>query len=287
MPVLFLFLALTVFLITQSHAVEFECNPGNARVAAEITNAMRNNPLFVPAFVRAAFHDCITATNDNPISGCNGSLRLREEKYDPRNDQLHIVTDLLATLVPGTCLSYADAIQTGMTIAINVASGGTFPNLNIRKNILDTHSPDTLTDLPDNDTNFTTLNKLFLRKGFNTKQLIASILTAHSLERFFNGQQKQPNFTTPFVYSVHYATILVQRIASGLNLQGFPTIGTDTNMLMSPEAVRVLKFFAGETETSNYDPEKGLQRLTKSLVSFLEKNSFLTGASLPQGVEQQ
>lgn len=61
-------------------------------------------------------------------------------------------------------VSYADGIQLGMITAMGLASKGSFPKLNIRTEIPDSDSPDTLSELPLRRANFTELKEQFAEK---------------------------------------------------------------------------------------------------------------------------
>lgn len=263
------------------------CSGGKDQVKVAFRQALIETPTLLPAFVRAAFHDCITVTKGKPESGCNGSLRLPKKRDNHNNDELDEVLALLDETLPGTCVSYADGIQIGQVTAMDLATNGKFPQLKIRQDIPDSDKPDTLSELPNRRANFTELQDLFARKGLPSKELIASIVGAHSLGRFFSGkEEKERNFTTtPFVFNLDFANNLVQRLDSGKNLAGFYTIPTDRNLLESAEAVRLVKFFAGRTgsgKSERYDGSKGVERLTKTFVRFLEKQSFLLGSTLKE-----
>lgn len=260
------------------------CARVRGQVRADITSAMVTDNLLIPKFVRAAFHDCITATSDIADSGCNGSLRLDSEINDPNSAQIEDAITLLDTVLAGqTCVSYADAIQIGMKAAMGIASGGTFPNFRIRENIPDATDADDVTQIPGRADTFVQLKTLYEGKGFTSEELVASLVGGHALGRFFNvaGTTSLDFTTTPFAFNIDYATNLVQRIDSGSNLAGFNTLAADSNLLDDAEAVGYLKYFAGQVGTTDdYNAMTGRIRLTKVFSRFLQKLSFLTSADV-------
>lgn len=225
---------------------------------------METKPRLIPVFVRAAFHDCITATKDKSDSGCNGSLRPKE-RGNHQNDEILDGLDLLDDVLPGTCLIC------GWHPAWNDNSNGS----RLERFFSQAQYPHRNSGLwfsrytqwaPAEKSKLHWAKGTVRREGFTSKELVASIVGGHSLGRFFGGQEEERNFTTtPFVFNIDYSTNLVQRSDSGKNLVGFHIIPADKNLLDSPQAASLIMLFAGQTgilpNSSNYDAEKGLSRL--------------------------
>lgn len=85
---------------------------GRQAEMTELTQTFRStvqsNPKLIPKFVRASFLDCFTASSDKPKSGCNGSLRLSQERKNARSRGLKKAIRSVKTVVDEKCMSFAD-----------------------------------------------------------------------------------------------------------------------------------------------------------------------------------
>lgn len=251
-------------------------------VSQQLAVALSNTPPLLPAFVRAAFHDCITATPDKPNSGCNGSLRLQQELGNPNNGRLGNAINVIVQTVAGTCVSVADGIQLANAAALQAAGGPdiTADVVDSTNPRVDAQSPDTVPgELPDSNHNFDQSLQFYRRNGFTLRDLVASKSGGHSLGRFAQNNQLLPFTTNPQTILSDYAHNLVQKRSSGTNLPGFNTLSSDDALNSNRGSRRRLDSYAGCQTTGgtcNPDPLVGLQNLNVDFRIFLIKMSRLT-----------
>eukprot|EP00737_Agarophyton_chilense_P002452 gb/GEZJ01002797.1/.p1 GENE.gb/GEZJ01002797.1/~~gb/GEZJ01002797.1/.p1 ORF type:complete len:292 (-),score=47.63 gb/GEZJ01002797.1/:512-1387(-) len=265
------------------------CFSAHSHIRKLLEKGMKKDPDLIPAFSRAAFHDCITATKAKPKSGCNGSLRLKDEITNMNNDGLQPPLDFLRkhlpTIANKDCASFADGIQLGAEVAMKVSNG---PNVISRlvssvSPRVDVDEPDTVDgELPDKDDPFQRLKEFFARKGFNVREMVVANVGGHALGAFVDDEDNQdkPFTTTETGFNIDYAVNLVQRIDTGVNLEGFHTLNSDLELLEDPESVYWLKYYAGYTGVG-YNKAIGIFRLRIDYGKFLIKLASLKGSSLP------
>lgn len=255
------------------------------QVETALSTEIAAAPNLVAAFVRAAFHDCVTATSDKPDSGCNGSLRLEEELTNADNARLRGAIAAIRRSVRNTCVSVADGIQIANAVALEIAGGP-----NILSSVVDSANPrtdattaDTVTnELPSRTSPFPDLLAFYERKGFSLQEFIASLAVGHSLGGFATPNGIAPFTTDIFTVSSSYCFNLVQRISSGTNLQGFNTLQSDVTLISNPEAVNRLQTYAGCFDGGcSASSQTGLQIMRNDFTDFAIKLSQMTGSTLP------
>lgn len=252
-----------------------------AAIEAEISAA----PPLVPQFVRAAFHDCITATQARPSSGCNGSLRLASELNNDANRGLSNAIGAIERVVVGTCMSIADGIQVASAVALRQPTVNGPDVLDAVYNPAspraDATDPDVVDgELPDDGNNFTQLSEFYARKGFSVVDLVASSAGAHSLGGEAGRNRRPVPFTVdPGAVSNSYAYNLVQGSVTGQDLPGFHTLDSDTALIMDSDALQRLVLYAGCAQVEQCTPDQvaGLAALNADFAVFLIKMSRLTG----------
>lgn len=255
-----------------------------ATVKQAFANEIANNPSLLPAYVRAAFHDCVTASPDKPDSGCNGSLRLVAELTNFANSNLGVPMLSITNVVTGTCVSVADGIQLANAVALEI-SGGPL----IASDVVDSSNPrgdatsaDTV-DLPSRGNSFAQLLEFYKRKGFDATDLVSSSAGGHSLGRFTQGAQRVPFTNQTDVVSGHYSYNLVQKRSSSTNLDGFNTLNSD-NVLNDDASSRTkLDSYAGCQQSGGVclpNFNTGINTLNHDFKIFLVKMSRLTGATV-------
>ncbi|PXF41012.1 L-ascorbate peroxidase 5, peroxisomal [Gracilariopsis chorda] len=265
------------------------CFSSHQKIREVIKKGMKDDPDLIPAFSRAAFHDCITATSSKPNSGCNGSLRLEEEITNMNNDRLQPPLDFLRqhlpTIAHKKCASFADGIQLGAEVAMQISGGPKVLGklVNSAAPRVDVDDPDTVEgELPDEDDPFPKLLDFYARKGFNLREMVVSNVGGHALGAFEDDEdnQEKPFTTTETSFNIDYAVNLVQRIDTGKNLEGFHTLNSDLELLNNTESVFWLKYYAGHTGVG-YVPSLGKLRLLTDYGKFLIKLASLKGSNLP------
>lgn len=248
---------------------------------------LQSEPNLIAAFVRAAFHDCITATPDKPKSGCNGSLRLPTELAHPNNARLGAALALIQTSVAGTCISVADGIQLAAAVAVNEAGGPDISNQLVsagspRKDALAADTVDN--ELPNRNDSYQQSLFFYNRKGLSATDLMSSYAGGHSLGGFSSASGILPFTTDDHSVSSSYSKNLVRRAdgATG-NLPGFNTLNSDAALIQNQDAVEKLRFYSGCTEFSSgctQDDAAGLINLLGEFTVFLIKCSKMTGSTV-------
>lgn len=273
-------------------AAEIEADYATVKLA--FANEIANNPSLLPAYVRAAFHDCFTASTDKPESGCNGSLRLLTELTNFANSNLAVPMLSITTVVAGTCVSVADGIQLANAVALEI-SGGPL----IASDVVDSSNPrgdassaDTVV-LPPRGGSFTQLLELYETKGFDATDLVSSSAGGHSLGRFTQGATRVPFTNDTQLVSGHYSYNLVQKRVSTTNLDGFNTLNSDNVLNDNADSRTKLDSYAGCQQNGGVCSPNfttGIGTLNHDFKIFLIKMSRLTGttvgnsAALSQGL---
>lgn len=269
------------------------CEPVNRQaelstIESYIRGNMTARNALMPMFVRAAFHDCVTATADKPLSGCNGSLRLAEELSNANNGRLRAAITTIEDTVGPFCMSVADGIQFAGAIAVRAAGGPDVINeiIDVNNPRVDVDEADTVdNELPDRDSNFAELVAFYARKSMSMADLVSSSAGGHSL----GGVQQDDNTVSRFTrdsraISNSYALNLVQRTFTGQNVNGFFTLNSDWTLTSDPSSLALLRMYAGcktaAEDDCQPDAAVGLANLNNDFASYLLKISKLTGASL-------
>lgn len=214
-------------------------------------------------FIRASFHDCFTVTDEKKDSGCNGSLRLREELAGPKNNGLDKVMKFLEPILRASCISTADAIQIGVEKALLLTGG---MHVSLGRGRTDAATSDMVDELPGLF-KFKKLKEIYAKKKFTVPEMVASIVGGHAVGRFFGVR-----FTSnPKKFNNMYAVNLVHFLQHGKDLKGFNSLSSDRGLLSDQEALLWVKFYA---DRSGAGPEtKGTLRLKKDFMSYLSKQS--------------
>lgn len=166
-------------------------------------------------FIRAGFHDCATATKDDPLSGCNGSLKfelpaVEGDLSDPFFPNLRLkdtVTELESVRELYTCLSLADTILIAYAAAARVSKAAKRDLLNdlvsesiARPDRAEADFHNNVLDLPDaRIDSFTGQMAFYSRKNFNERDFVVSLVVGHSVGGFAPPAQSSPvlPFTEP------------------------------------------------------------------------------------------
>jgi len=250
----------------------------NRRVRIAIKRGILSDKANAAVLLRAGFHDCFTATPYKADSGCNGSLRLREELRNPINSGFDSLRPFLAPILKGTCVSWADAFQMGTELSM-ILTGGPFVRLGRGRR--DSPLPDEVTgEIPLLIDSFEELKALYARKGFNVREMVVSNVGGHALGGFEGTDGSENEFTpNPNTFNNMYAVNLVQRITSGTNLPGFNTLPSDVVWLNDPEATLWIKFYAGYYY-GGFNQRLGLLRLKIDFRQYLLKQSRLSSTTV-------
>lgn len=247
---------------------------------------IRRRPVLAAVFLRAAFHDCITAQPTKPGSGCNGSLRL--ELNDRNNRRLrpfvHALNNVRREVRNGFCISVADGIQIGMAAALRHVGGPDVKNLvwdNARPRA-DANEPDDVKELPEGGFTFSQTVAFYRRKGFSVEDAVVSNVGGHALGGF---RPRSGGRVLPFVpgttFSTLYAENLVNRsVTKGGNAPGFNTLPSDSAFISNEQGRAILRKLSGSgakgAGTVTFDRTKGLQALSAKFKKFLIRQSRLT-----------
>lgn len=281
-----------VLSVSVAHAQEVGCDDlatrdaDLSRAQVSIEGLIARDTALIAAFVRAAFHDCITATRDNPTSGCNGSLRFDEELQDGNNQRLDVPINALEGVIAGTCTSMADAIQLASARSVRAAGGPDVTQLVVSASTprADATSPDTVAgELPSSDFSLRESFVFYREKGFTTTDLVASLAGGHSIGGFGRGTilPFTPDETT---ISPSFAANLVTRAdGAAANAERFNTLPADDALITSGTTVNILRSYSTCTSTevpcAEYDPT-AVQALNSDFARFLVKASRLTGRTV-------
>lgn len=259
------------------------------RVKTSIAEAITDNQSgvnLIAAFVRAAFHDCITATPDKPTSGCNGSLRLAEEINNANNARLAPAIAQVTDAVTGTCVSVADGIQLAMVVSLAMAGGP-----DVSAEVVDAANPRvdaTIADtvdgqLPDRNSNFATLASFYASKGLSETDLVSSSAGAHSIGGFRGRGGVLPFTNDANTVSPGYSRNLISFSETGNHIDGFNTLRSDRALVTNADALDKLRMYSGCTvaaEGCDQNASNGLALLNAEFKDFLIKMSRMTGLTV-------
>lgn len=263
-------------------------------IRQDIEDSINLNPELAARYVRIAFHDCITKPTEGK-SGCNGSIRLRQESGDqvggPYSHVGHSklsegVQKIIDIIGSHQCMTVADGVLYAMAIAIQKAGGPDVIDeiVDVNHPRRDVSTPDVLQgELPEDHDSFDKLLSNYERKGLTKRDLIASSVGGHSLGGL--REDTHIDFTTdPLVFSTTFACNLVQRHTSLKNLDGFHTLQSDNCLVLDGESLDMLRVYAGCTDpvqectcggASTPERAHGLQELKKDYGAFLIKLASL------------
>ena len=231
---------------------------------ASIRNIINKNPQFGPLFLRAAFHDCFSASKSLKRSGCNGSLRSRRELGDRRNGGIQPLIEAIEPIKNKTCVSVADLLVYGSVLTVYKA-GGPFvsPGLG-REDVPEEFSDDSNRLPPGGLGTKETAKRIkaaYKKQGFGKRDIVASIVGGHAIGGrttvAFNKntgtfEQVRVNFTPhPLKFNAAYARHLIDLIKvrqpNGSMPSGFHVLPSDTSLLSLPNLQRWLLFYANKT----------------------------------------
>lgn len=248
-------------------------------ITEDLRQRIESDSTLIAQFVRASFHDCITATTNNPNSGCNGSLRLNGEITNNNNNRLANAVAHVQQVVASTCMSVADGIQLAMAVALQLSSTGG-PDIisqivDPRNPRVDASVPDRVNgELPGRNDNFDEQVQFYTRKGFTVRDLVASCAGAHSLGGIQRRGQIAPFTTDRGSVSEIYSENLVQMSTSGTNRPGFNTLNSDEALVTNADALDILR---------SYINPGGVTELNADFGIFLIKMSRLSGTTVGNG----
>lgn len=274
---------------------------GMARIFKRLRNEVTNKRKLAAAFLRAAFHDCITATRQAPESGCNGSLQFElsrrgNNRLDPA---IEVIKTARKTVRNGMCVSMADAIQIAMAAGLRVVAdirprrfNDDIPNKVLRFNGLwdakiprvdaDSADPDGLLPSggwsePSQITNF--YNNL----GFSTADAFISTAGGHAIGSIGN----RPFTPQPDVFTTLYAQNLVRLSITKTDDPNFNLLPSDRAIILHPSGLRIMERMSGLTKSPangdaelTFDTRVGLIRLEHRFIKFLLRMSRLTGQTV-------
>lgn len=234
-------------------------------IVAEVTALVDGTERLRAAFVRGAFHDCVTASASKPGSGCNGSLRSATEMASPDNARLQRVVDHVTQLqAQRPCLSFADVLLIGMAVSIERAGGGNILNDVVSFANQRDDAPNGFDDfvnggleLPGRTDPFATLETFYSNKGFTLRDFVASVAGGHTLGRFNPTPNPPADGTCPLpsgrlVVFVPDSTIITNSFAVNMhgrrdgscNSAGFNTLPSDNAFLESTDAMNIMAEYA-------------------------------------------
>lgn len=245
-------------------AIIIRCKPNFKAAEQMLLTLMQKNHRMPAGAVRGSFHDCNTFIKSR--TGCNGSLRLRTELSFIKNRGLDKFINNLEPIVRKTCISYADGIQMAVEAAMIVAGG---PKVHLGRNRKDSIEPDPFeTELPGLWP-MSKLKELYMRKGFNVREMVVSNVGGHALGEFF-GRKFSPN---PSKFDHMFAVNLLHVLSSGSSLNGYNTLFTDRGFVKNEETLLWVKFYGDSTKTNGVS--RGLVRLKQDFGKFLVKQASL------------
>lgn len=249
-------------------------------LSREFERRINQDPRLIAGFVRAAFHDCITATANIPNSGCNGSLRLRAELNNNNNRRLRSPVQTIEDVVGSYCMSVADGIQLAMATALRMERTNgpdvvaeVVDPANPR---VDANTPDRVNgQLPNRNHRFSQLLAFYSRKGFRKTDLVSSCAGGHSFGGFTRarGGGGVRNFTPDRnQMSSSYARNLFRRSSTRNNGRGFNTLNSDEALITDRVALNLLQRYSSNAA--------GLRRLKRHFRLFLIRVSRLNGRTV-------
>ncbi|KAI0565940.1 Peroxidase [Gracilaria domingensis] len=220
-----------------------------------LDSKLRREKALIPGFVRAAFHDCITATASNSNSGCNESLRLRAELRNSDNARLRRTINAIRDTrrESGACISFADGIQIGTEIALAIAG-----DVDIEGKLADLDNPREDADSPDASTDE-------LSNELPSRNASFATLGLFTAER----DSRQERW-------LYHCNALIALIASRICL-AFNTLQSDEAMISTVKGKNWIKYYAGQIDDGDeYDEDLGLSRTITDFGKFMIKLSQMS-----------
>lgn len=302
---------LSVFFIVRS-ADAADCGRARAGEVKAMYQIFRDKAessgVLAAGFIRAAFHDCVTANPNDPDSGCNGSLKF--EVTDINNLRLAPTMKEIESVQEGhPCISLADSILIAYSAASQKLRGG-----NVLKRLVDLRGEgrkdaagpdfalgDDGAQLLNADGNpFITLpnpgdrswaNQLafYENKLLTANDLVASLVVGHSVGGFQvpnGGPFLLFTETSPERVNGDYCGALLVRQERSLagNLPRFNFLPSDLSLIDDAAGVNLLKELCSVDvpERENYSLKFGEQKdlMTERFLEFSIRMSQLTGAKL-------
>lgn len=245
------------------------------------------NPALVPAFLRLAFHDCIAATPDRPLSGCNGSIRLAKELAHPDNARLDVAVTALQPLVAAyECVGWADAVLIAARAALRKAGVRVAAMVDPREPRRDADDADDAeAGLPKKDWPIEKITAHFSARGFSPREFTAGLVAGHSIGGA-TGPDAVVRPFTPFSTRVNEqaAVNLVFRhqFARSYNTPGFHPLQADFAYIADaagPDAPKLLHPYAGWRD-GDFHVREGRSNLKKDMELFMIKLSKLKGSDV-------
>lgn len=226
----------------------------------ELRHIARSHPALSAAFIRAAFHDCITAHSSNELSGCNGSLKY--ELHDGGNDRLDGAVAVIEKVRENyPCISLADALLIAFVASSKVTRAGvklrdvvSFKHGRYDVSEADFFNNEEQLDLP------VVLSRswemqlaYYASKGFTAEDMVISLVVGHSIGGFseivINGNN-QPvktgriiKFTevSPNEVNADYCGNLLMKRQLGKNLPTFNTLPSDDALIGTDQGWQLLR----------------------------------------------
>lgn len=179
------------------------------------------DPMTAAQYIRAGFHDCATARKEDPLSGCNGSLKfelpaVEGDQSDPFAANLRLkdtVADIESVREIFQCLSLADSILIAYAAGARVSKAA---RRDLLKELVNEDNPrvdrgeadfhDGFLDLPSAlEATFAGQMAFYSRKGFTEQDFVVSLVVGHSVGGFAPFAQSSPvlPFTEPSVHLVN------------------------------------------------------------------------------------
>lgn len=268
-------------------------------VFRDLKRRIRADRSLAAVFLRAAFHDCITATPDKPDSGCNGSLQF--ELARSGNNRLQPFLDTLSAsrrlVTNGRCVSIADGIQIGVGAALRIVAKVRVKSTDMwdaRVPRKDATTADSDGQLPSAAFNYQQVVDFYARKGFSEDDAVISTVGGHAIGGF-GGRSFVPETammeatgTKRVTITTMYAENLVNRTSRGVgNAPGFSTLPSDSALITDEHGRRVLEQMSGFNDEfqedgsgPKFDREQGVLLLKRRFTRFLLRMSRLSGETV-------
>lgn len=262
------------------------------------------NPALSPAFMRAAFHDCITAHSSNELSGCNGSLKF--ELNDGGNSRLdgavRVIEKLRMKKFP--CISFADALQIAFAASSNVNRAGVrlkdvvdFKYGRVDVSEADFFNNEEQLDLPGPLSQSWDAQLAFYEsKGFSAEDMVISLVVGHSIGGFseivFNANQEPVKtgriikFTevSPNKVNADFCGNMLMKKRFGQNMPTFNTLPSDDALIGTNQGLSLLRTIC-RVETHGRKSfalrfRANRRQLKRKFRVFVRKMQALTGKAL-------
>lgn len=301
---IFIFLLLSVLIASAAANCSEKLRSRHIRQAYNVfKRKAKNNVRSAAGYIRAGFHDCITANPDDPESGCNGSLKF--EIPDDRSDRIfgtnirlkEIMVDIEAVQKVFNCVSLADTILIAYAAASLRTRGGDILDVLVSDKIerFDVSKPDLNRDggldLPEGrESSFNRQLDFYKRKGMNAHDFVVSLVVGHSLggfspprvDRIFEFTETSPNRVNGDYCGAILATSEFD--LGNVALPQFNFLPSDFSLVNSTEGINIMKQFCSVDVPNKvrYTLKFGdkPRNYLPAFKEFSEKMGQLTGQSL-------